>query len=46
MITKNEGLYKTKLRVVKSWVYDLGPMAYLGLWPIRAYGLWGYALGN
>ena len=44
-LQKNEGLYKTKLRIVKSWVYDLwaygllGPMAYLGLWPSWAYGL-------
>ena len=40
-LQKNEGLYKTKLRLVKSWVYDLGPMAYLGLWPTRAYGFPG-----
>ena len=27
-LQKNEGLYKTKLHFTKSWVYDLGPMAF------------------
>ncbi len=40
-LQKNEGLYKTKLLMKRSWVYDLGPMAYLGLWPTRAYGFLG-----
>ena len=37
-LQKNEGLYKTKLHFTNSWVYDLGPMAYLGLWPARVTG--------